>query len=329
MRLLVRFVLIVLFLLGIGNISHETVSAQPAPATPPPAEPFPAATGADTWARLPPLKSPALPEWARRLATPLPKTTAKMIELEYVHRAENPLGVYFAARLRLAVAEALKSEAGCAIARADLKRTERLAGMPIKGEETALAFARQLTLAGSAITDGEFAALLADFTPEQVVAIVHTVAYANFQNRILLGLGVTGEVPVAPPVVVKFDLTAGKGTAPKRLPWEDLQANQAGGLSVRVEWSKNDEDLARTLEKQKERKLRLPPPKAEAFAELTGRDKQQAEKIAWMTVSAGYQPALTRAWFACLNAFYEESVIDRVFANSVFWVVTRTNDCFY
>ena len=30
-----------------------------------------------------------------------------------------------------------------------------------------------------------------------------------------------------------------------------------------------------------------------------------------------------------LSAFYEEAKIDRVFTNSVFWVVTRTNDCFY
>ena len=26
---------------------------------------------------------------------------------------------------------------------------------------------------------------------------------------------------------------------------------------------------------------------------------------------------------------YDEAKVDRVFTNSVFWVVTRTNDCFY
>jgi hypothetical protein len=43
----------------------------------------------------------------------------------------------------------------------------------------------------------------------------------------------------------------------------------------------------------------------------------------------GYQPEMTRAWFAVLYAFYDEAKPDRVFTNSVFWVVTRTNDCFY
>ena len=46
-------------------------------------------------------------------------------------------------------------------------------------------------------------------------------------------------------------------------------------------------------------------------------------------MSTGYQPVMTRAWFACLGAFYEEAKVDRVFTNSMFWVITRTNDCFY
>ena len=66
-----------------------------------------------------------------------------------------------------------------------------------------------------------------------------------------------------------------------------------------------------------------------ALVAVFGRELEQAERITWNTVSTGYQPEMTRAWFACLNAFYEESKPDRVFTNSVFWVVTRTNDCFY
>ena len=38
---------------------------------------------------------------------------------------------------------------------------------------------------------------------------------------------------------------------------------------------------------------------------------------------------MPRVWFAALYAFYDEARVDRVFTNSVFWVVTRTNDCFY
>ena len=64
-------------------------------------------------------------------------------------------------------------------------------------------------------------------------------------------------------------------------------------------------------------------------AKALQREKDSAAKILWNTVSMGYQPELTRAWFAVLYTFYDESKPDRVFTNSVFWVVTRTNDCFY
>ena len=104
----------------------------------------------------------------------------------------------------------------------------------------------------------------------------------------------------------------------------------AEGPHVRVQWSEHDfDELNSTLERQKERKLRIPLPDKSRFKDFAGREKQQADDIVWMTVSSGYQPEMTRAWFACLQAFYEEAKLDRVFTNSVFWVVTRTNDCFY
>src|SRR5215207_3085412 len=83
-----------------------TASAQPEKPAPPKA-PFPALPDGEAWDRLPPQK-PALPEWARVLAGPLPKTTAKLVELDYLHRAKNPLGPELAALLRLAVAKELR-----------------------------------------------------------------------------------------------------------------------------------------------------------------------------------------------------------------------------
>jgi len=65
------------------------------------------------------------------------------------------------------------------------------------------------------------------------------------------------------------------------------------------------------------------------FEKLPPRERDSAQRILWNTVSSGYQPEMTRAWFAPLSAFYEEAKPDRVFTNSAFWVVTRTNDCFY
>src|SRR6266487_5289526 len=100
-----------------------SASAQPEPApAPKPAAPFPALTEDRAWAKLPPQKKPALPEWARVLAGPLPKTTAKMLELDYLQREKSPLGPVLAARVRLTVAESLGSKYGMAVAEADLAR---------------------------------------------------------------------------------------------------------------------------------------------------------------------------------------------------------------
>lgn len=325
-------------LLGVFALGVPAAAQPPAAPPPRPSGPFPAVSDADSWSKLPPRKNPPLPEWARVLTATHPKTAAKMLELDYLHRVQNPLGPVLAARIRAAVAETLGCEYGVASAKGDPAdpeiRTFRLDARPFASsltveEQVVVEFAKKLTKEGHAITDKEFEQLLKFFGPEKMTAIVHTVAYANFHNRILLGLGVKGESPPAPAFPLKFDPDA-KVESPPRPPWDDLKAVTADGPSVRVEWSKHDfEALNKTLESQKERGLRIPLPDRSRLADLTGRDKEQSERIVWMTVSTGYQPEMTRAWFACLNAFYEESKPDRVFTNSVFWVVTRTNDCFY
>jgi alkylhydroperoxidase family enzyme len=324
-----RLVLLLCYVIA----SNQAAYAQPNK----PQKQFPGIENDAAWNLLP-RENPPLPPWARVLIEPLPKTTAKMLELDFLHRAKNPLMPELAALLQWTVADSLGSKFGKATAEADLLR----AGVPAKylaeignnpglapDVRVAAAFARKLTLEGHAITDEEFAALLKLFGPEKVTAIVHTVAYANFHNRIVLGLGADGK-PV-PPVDVKFDpdkLT--KMKTPARPPWDDLKEVTADGLSFNIEWGKTShEELNLTLEKQKERKLRIPLPDASRLAKLPPREKDGAEKIRWNTVSSGYQPEMPRAWFAALYAYYEEAKVDRVFTNSVFWVVTRTNECFY
>ena len=169
----------------------------------------------DAWAKLPAKskKNPVLPAWARMLAGPLPKTTARMLELDYLHRAENPLGPALAAKIRWVVADALGCEYGVANANADLVRAgvslkDGKFHVPAKGpkdEAAALDFARKLTKAGYTITDDEFVELLQYYGPEKTTAIVHSVAYANFHNRIVLGIGVPADSPATPPLAVKFD----------------------------------------------------------------------------------------------------------------------------
>jgi alkylhydroperoxidase family enzyme len=331
-----RILAFAILLFGLAPLAAQPEPA-PAPKPKPPANPFPPI--ADAWAKLPPRKDPPLPEWAKVLAGSLPKTTAKMLELDYFHREKNPLGAVLAARVRREVASALRSDYGVAVAEADLKRAglsdREIESNPMfrvvpESESVALRFAKKLTEEGHAITDKEFAEVLGHFGPEETTALVHTVAYANFHNRVLFGLGVRGESPPAPPFPLKFDYDAAKLTAPARPPWDDLKAVKAGGLSVRVAWSEGDADaLNRKLESQKERKLRIPLPDQSVYDKLPPKEKDSSRRILWNTVSMGYQPEMTRAWFAALYAYYEEAKPDRVFTNSTFWVVTRTNDCFY
>lgn len=321
----------------IANFPRNPLPAAAQPDTPASSGRFPSAGNDDAWAKLP-RENPPLPPWARVLVNPLPRTTAKMLELDYFHREKNPLGPELAALLRWTAADALGSDFGKATAVLDLSR----AGAPARvladpGDTAALApnmrvavaFARKLTQEGHAITDEEFAELLKLYGPEKVTAIVHSVAYANFHNRIVLGLGAVGQR--VPPVAATFspDRLA-KVPTPPRPPWDDLKAVKAGSLSVRVEWSKADADaLNRTLERQKARGLRIPLPDLARIKSLPTKEREQAERVVWTRVSAGYQPEMPRVWFAALYTYYDEAKVDRVFTNSVFWVVTRTNDCFY
>jgi alkylhydroperoxidase family enzyme len=303
----------------------------------PPGQPlFPTVENDSAWTKLP-RENPPLPPWARTLVGPLPKTTAKMLELDYLHRAKNPLGPELAGLLQWTVADALGSKFGKATAEADLRRAKYTGKLEKLGDknglapdvQVAVAFARKLTLDGSTITDEEFAALLRLYGPEKVTAIVHTVAYANFHNRLILGIGAEGD-PVSP-VDVKFDPERlAKVPTPPRPPWDDLKALTADGLAVRVQWGKTThEELCLALDRQKERKLRIPLPDPSRLADLPPKEKEGAATILWNTVSSGYQPEMPRAWFAALYTYYDEAKVDRVFTNSVFWVVTRTNDCFY
>ena len=53
------------------------------------------------------------------------------------------------------------------------------------------------------------------------------------------------------------------------------------------------------------------------------------EAIRWSLVCMGYQPQLASSWSACTRSFGRESRQDRVFEESLFWVVTRSLACFY
>jgi alkylhydroperoxidase family enzyme len=311
-----------------------------AAADPPPDGPrFPKLSHADAWKHLP-RQSPKLPNWARTLAESLPRTTAAMLELDHVHRAKNPLGPVVAGKLRWWAADALGCDYQKEYAEADLRRAgltddelEALAGDSkdlSKSDRLLRAFARKMSRAASTVTDAEVAELVARFGPERVVGFVHTLAYANFQARILLALDVEVEPggPL-PPLDEKFDSSATVET-PARRDWKETTTSERSVSDDRPDWLGGSAgDLQRAVADQKARKPRVPYPPPEALEKLPPEAKNQAGKIVWTRISMGYQPVLTRAWFETMGTFQQEARFDRVFSNTYFWVITRTNDCFY
>jgi alkylhydroperoxidase family enzyme len=288
-------------------------------------------------------KNPPLPGWALILVKSLPRTTAGMLQLDYLHRAKNPLGPVLAAKLQWTAADTLNCNYGRSYAAADLKRagvdpTEfiKSAGDPARLSEpdrVVVNFARKMTSAAHTVTDEEVALLLKRFGPEKVVAMVHTLAWANFQYRVILGLGVQvepkGPLPPLDPVLDKASLT--KVVAPKRPPWKEAQkVKMSLGALLRPDWQDESATTsARAVELQKARQPRIPLPDASRFAAMPPDIKEQATKIVWSRVSMGYQPLLTQSWFETMQAFQQEADLDRVFRNSIFWIITRSNQCFY
>ena len=273
-------------------------------------------------------QEPKLPAWARMLATPLPQTTAAMLRLDFVHRAQNPLDPILRAKIRWSAADAIGCDYSKRVAAFDL-RSSGLARPAAQQfletgeayspkEEAALKMARKLTTAGHSVTDKDMAALMKHYGAKTVVAIVHTVAHANFQDRIFLALGVKNEKDGPYPPLNLQTKRSRKRTRPDRQPWKEVQAGNKEKAKFEPGWKERSFDkLKKALADQRKRKSRIELPKS------------NRSRVNWNTVGMVYQPKLTRAWFNCMNTYFRESDVNRVFANSMFWVVTRSNECFY
>lgn len=301
---------------------------------------IPALSKDQAWKRLP-RSNPSLPVWARILSESLPVTTAKMLELDYRHRTSNPLPPQLRAKLRWQAAKTIGCDYSAAVAIADLERTgcskeamlafvvgedQRLA----KKEQLALAFAKKMTRAAHEITDNEVAELLDVFGAEMVVAMVHTLAHANFQDRIFLALGIrAGESDLLPPQKYSFDYQNQVKVA-KRPPWSKLIQSKSKQDITTSPWQKRTEqEVIQSMLQQKQRKPRIPLPDEKRLANLPPPLRQRSQKIVWSHVSMGYQPQLTMAWFDTMGTLQREIDLDRVFSQLYFWVVTNSNECFY
>jgi alkylhydroperoxidase family enzyme len=308
---------------------------------------FPLLSDEEAWRKLPPTESgggQALPSWARAMAGAMPRTTAAMLRLDFLHRTRNPLGPLLRGKMRWVAAHADRCAYSMAYAEADLRR----AGLDEAGlrslegdhkdlperERAALDFARQMTLDASQVTDAEVAHLIEWYGEKRVVAMVLLLAHANFQDRLLLALGSPIEPggPL-PPLEASFDPEADPPPVPARkriegrpVPEEPTRVDDPFWLSMEFD------DLQGRLTEQRARSSRIRVPAWEEVLRSMPPEVRRPEKpvqIRWSLVTMGYQPELATAWSACTRAFREEAEQDRVFEESLFWIVTRTIHCFY
>jgi len=290
----------------------------------------------EAWSKLPgaPKASETLPAWARCLAGWQPITTARMLELDALHRTGERLDGRLRAIVRYAAADANRCEYTKSLACADFDRAtgskSDLAGLMKRPEKLpeadrlAAAFARQMMLEAHAVKDGDVQKLIELLGEERVVALVALLAHASFQDRIVLALNVSPEAEgVPPPVRAKFDRPKAKPHGAPPGPPPPL----SGKDEAPVAWV----ETRKALDKQKERKGRIAVPSNEAVLARIGKDHPALWQsgIIWSRVGYGYQPILTDGFFDCVSAFRQEGELDTVFTNKLFWVVTDALDCFY
>jgi len=310
---------------------------------------LPVLNDADAWKKLPALEKGAqqpLPAWARALAETLPRTTASMLELDFLQRAKSPLDPRLCGLMRWTAAHANRCAYSEAYAAADLRRAgldeaalralgkddSQLSG----AEKAALLFARKMTEAADTVSDAEVSQLMGHYGDKQVAAMVLLLAYANFQDRLILSLGldVERDGPL-PPLDLHFK-PADPGTKPAAVPRTPPRATPlepTRTAATDADWlSLNFDELQKEMEAQRTRAPRILVPSWEEVrkalpAKLTA--NRPPLRIRWSLVCMGYQPELSLGWFACTSAFSQEAKQDRVFEESLFWVITRALHCFY
>jgi alkylhydroperoxidase family enzyme len=301
----------------------------------------PLLSDADAWAALPEAEGETgwpLPAWALALAGTLPRTTAAMLEVEYVQRVRSPLHPKLRAQVRWVAARANRCSCGERYALDDLRRAGGEADLePLRGDwknlsephRLALEFADKLTRHAYRITDEEVAALRAHHGDANVVALVQCVAYANYQDRLVLSLGLgVEEGGPRRPAEVRFrkPYQGGKAVPPRRPPADAPAVSATTAEPLRL----NFNAARAATEAQKERSPRIPVPSPEEVRRrLPPGAPERFLRINWSRVCVGYQPELALAWSNGLRTFEEEAKQDRVFEESLFWIVTQALQCHY
>jgi alkylhydroperoxidase family enzyme len=305
----------------------------------------------EAWNRLPKPErggGQPLPSWARMLAGVLPRSTAAFLQLDLAQRSKSPVDPTLRAAMRWVAAHANRCAYAEAYAAADARRAgldgaklDALAhaGYPdwSDADRAALDFARKMTLDSDSVTDAEFAGLVKNFGEKRAASMVLLLAYANFQDRVLLCLGAQVEPggPL-PPVDVTFDPASfvSKTTPPPPIQ-KSLLPKPSGKDLVEddPEWaSLSYEALQDRLESQRRKPTRLRIPAWDEFARNLpeGMFKKPSE-IVWYRIVFGYAPELAVPFEYYMRTAGAEAGAkwDRIFGSGLFWITTRAIKCPY
>lgn len=285
-----------------------------------------------------------LPNWAKVVAIELPRTAAALLELDYAQRKHSPLEPRLRAKIRYVIAEANHCAYAQRTALFDLRHAganEDEVSRLLGGQETwepaeqeALLFARQHSLDAAAIDDTLFERVCERYGQRGAAAIVLLGAYGNFQDRLLMGLGISaeGNEPLGP-MDIGFDAAAFQ-TEPILPPLQPVAPLITGGDDVVPDdgsWSAvSYGELQIRLDAQRQRRQRLPTPSwEEVVSGLPEGFSSRPTRIVWNLVCLGYAPELAIPWMKTTRTMWAEAGQDRVFEECLFWVQTRAVRCSY
>jgi hypothetical protein len=193
-----------------------------------------------------------------------------------------------------------------------------------------------MTLEAHKVTDQEVSDLTGHFDEKTVVAMVLQMAFANFQDRLLLALNVPiePEGPL-PPLEVRF-VALKPGETIAAAPREEHEETELKEVITRIkdlDWqSFSFDQLQRQLDEQRAREPRVSVPAWNDVQPLLPPDMfppDRPTRVKWSLAVLGHQPQLGVLWLRGLRTFSREAKQDRVFEESLFWVVTRSLQCFY
>lgn len=271
-------------------------------------------------------------------------------------------GYMLASVARYSVAEFHRSNYGKRLAVADLVRRNRkvvadsLISDPSKLPPLALEvyqFANQMASLGSSLTDAKYQSLRNQVGDEAMVGLVLRIAQGCFQDRMFCALGIAEDADANDiPIEIHFvdSLPNGSNTpSANRSDDEKMLASVEADKSISAAtakqssskldkvvddksgWDDLDADaLQSRLTQQRDREPRIAVPEWDAISARIPKDLYRRPlRIRWSRVVVGYQPKLGPAWIKCLRVFEQEAHQNRVFEESVFWVVTRGLKCFY